>query len=345
MATYVWPIIHDILNNPPISIARESNTLWPSAMGVTIDVNGWPTRIGGCNRKQYYRLLRYPQDPSSIDFPGEVKRRFGDFASQFMADIFKTGWLYIGDEIPAVIPRRTPGGVKYKISGKIDIMIRRAEGDNWPILIEVKSKGQFAENGLCKPTRGNAYTAPKPLMPDLGEVIQCMPYLEWARTDLGIDDPEIHLMYLTRDRVSLGEHIVRFNTDDSIIVENAGGVHHISELTLPLVYADTDALVDSVRAKTVPDRPYVGQWSNEYLAHKLQFKGLNKSDTEAVRRGIQSGKAEPYIQKGDWQCNYCEYRSGCDGHNMSFEPGLADNSPVTTLDKDDDRTLKVHTGE
>lgn len=338
---YVWPLIHDILANPVLKVERESRSIHPSSMGILLDRDGRVQRFGGCDRAEYYRLRRYPTQRVPMDFDGRFATSVGKLTEDIMKDVFQRGWVYVGDEVPVTIERKSAKGTRYRISGRIDLIIKDPK-TGYPIFLELKTPGDYKAPGNCERKNGpkalkSVQLKDTPYLPDLGYVVQVMPYLWWAREELGLVDPEFNILIYTRGYRKKGEHIVRFHRDDSIVIENADGVTHMPDLTMARVFEDTDRLADAVRAGEEPMRPFERQYSHGTIMRMFEAKAMTKGDYEAVAKQLEKDpNAEVVLldanknPKGDWNCNpkWCPYYHGCYGNEPTFQPGGGKLNPT-----------------
>lgn len=331
----VLEIVSRTLAHPRFEVEKKSPAFWPSEGGIVLTVDNMQIREGGCNRRMYYRFLDYPKDGRGMDLRGAVSTTTGHTLQGIFTEALKKARVYLADETPIQVTRRTASGIRYYISGSIDITIQDPNDPEHgrPWFLECKSMNPWKAKQYCEPTKGGK------LEPRVSDVLQVFPYLDWARTVAGVEDPESHIIYVAQDGSCFGEQVVKFGPNDCAIIENQVGRLQWDDVTLGALYADFDKTAEAIKARQVPDRPYTVQYSNERLAHMLKHGDLNKTDAAVVQKRIQDGYQGPYLEKGDWQCAWCPFLTGC--YN-GFQP---DRQRVSPIREDISLSQKVEMGE
>lgn len=303
----VLELVSKTLMNPRFEVEKKSPAFWPSETGITLTVDGHQVREGGCNRKLYYRYLDYPKDGRGIDLRGAVATTTGHTLQGIFTEALKKARVYLADETPIWVTRKTPSGIKYNISGSIDITIQDPNDPEHgrPWFLECKSMNPWKAKQYCEPTKDGK------LAPRVSDVLQVFPYLDWARTVAGVEDPEAHIIYVAQDGSCFGEQVVRFGANDCAIIENQVGRLEWPDVNLGALYADFDATAEAIRSRVPPERPYTKQYSNARLASMLKLGELNKTDSATVLKRMQDNYEGPWLAKGDWECTYCPFATGC----------------------------------
>lgn len=310
----IWPLINGRLANPPLIDERMSRAFWPSDASFTFELDNRKVHLGGCRRKQFYRFNQFPPDQRGSDFSTQWVLNAGHFFENLLGDEFKKAGVFLGAEVTADIVRTMPDGGQYRISGRMDFLILNPTTGQVE-LVECKSTAGYMAAGLVTPSKEKGF-APKP-----EHVLQCIPYLVWlGLPNQGQKDPRANLLYLTRDG-DVGEHEIYLDkTDGHIVIENSAGVHHWKHMTVQSVFESWDYLYACIRDNKVPDRDYELLWSRETILWKLAHGELNKTDTKQVEDRVKSGFAGQLLDKGDWNCGYCEYSKGCWAPYPGFAP-------------------------
>lgn len=303
----VLEIVAKTLANPRFEVEKKSPSFWPSEGGIVLQLDGEQVREGGCNRRLYYRFLDYPKDGRGIDLRGAVATTTGHTLQGIFTEALKKARVYLADETPIQVKRTTPSGIRYSVSGSIDITIQDPNDPDHgrPWFLECKSMNPWKAKQYCEPTKGGK------LSPRVSDVLQVFPYLDWARTVAGVEDPESHIIYVAQDGSCFGEQVVKFGPNDCAIIENQVGRLEWPDVTLGALYADFDQTAEAIRVRKEPERPYTLQYTNDRLAKMLKWGELNKTDSAVVKKRMEDGYQGAYLEKGDWECSYCPYASGC----------------------------------
>jgi hypothetical protein len=312
-------LVEETLHNPRLEVEKKSSAFWPSEGGITYELHGRPYREGGCNRSVWYRLTGQKKDGRGSSLKSLIEQGFGHYVQSRLAETAKQGRFFLGEEVPIQLTRRK-GDLLYAISGSIDIIIQDPTTGR-PVILEIKTTGK-AFFGQVRPTKEGV------MRPNTSHVIQVLPYLEWARTEGGIQDPEAHLFYVDRVEADYGEHIVRLNQQGQAVVENDVGIETWEAISMPALYADFDTTALAVREGVPPPRPYTPQYDNVRLKWMYDNGLLNKTDTEKLRKGLEknddylSPDSPPVLAKGDYPCKWCPFLKTCYG---SVTPGFGGN--------------------
>jgi hypothetical protein len=309
-------LLEETLLNPRLEIEKNSDAFWPSEGGINLEVDGRTIREGGCSRKTWYRLTGHKKEGRGKTLKALLDQQYGLFAQNLVTETVKVGRAFIGSEVPIQLKKVGSSG-KFTISGSIDL-IYQDPTTGVPVLVEMKTTGR-AFHGEIFPTR-EGVMAPKP-----AHAIQCLPYLDWARNN-GIVHPELALFYVERAQHASGEHTLRLDDDDSIVISNGVGVTNWPQVSLRALYADFDRINQHVLDNVAPPRPYKMQYDNTDLVWMADTGRLNKTDTAKINKirdtdpEALSASAPPVLIKGDFLCGVCEYAKICYG------PGLMPSS-------------------
>lgn len=314
----VWDVINQKLMNPLINVEKVSRSFWARDMGATVtEVAGdlqYTSRIGGCRRALYYRIYDYPKTEPAETWRSYWVKNNGHVVESMAIEILKQARVYVGDEVPISMFRRTPGDNIYEISGRIDGVIQDPYTGK-PVFIEFKSKGTFSPKTLYGPS-GN-----KQMMPEPSEVCQVMPYLYWASiSPQDVEDPAMHMCYTTRDGMT-GEHVIRINKEGNAVIENDSGIFEWHHLNIHKMLADADATVDNIFNHEIPDRDYMIVWDNAKIDWLYRTDQLRATDKKIVEKKKAANEGGTWIEGSDSACHFCAYKSGCWGDDPNFVPG------------------------
>ena len=320
----VMPILEESLQNPRLLIEKKSPALWPSEGGIFVERDGRRYRIGGCNRKAYYRLKDFPKDRIGRSVGSQLTLDLGHLIQDWLTNVIKGARVYLGDEVPIQIKRTTVNGNSYLISGSIDIIVQDPDTGR-PIFCEIKSVGLWkAMAGLCQSSTAGKFA------PTEDHVIQVMPYLDVARTEFGVQDPECHIIYICRDKPNLiGEHVVQIGANGQAVITNDIGVTSWDDVNLQALYADYDQQADMAARDQVPEMPFTTQYSDKDLVWLAEHGMLNQTETKVVKANLKNGSS-PLLRKGDFACHqlYCDFFNTCHDTGIAAPDGVRLPRPV-----------------
>ncbi len=302
------------LLNPRLAVEKKSPTFWPSEGGLTMSLDGRTWREGGCNRKLYYRYMGYPTEQRGNTLDNALILNNGHTVQAYLENVLKIGRVWLGSEVPIQVTRTIQDVGRYVISGAIDIIVQDPDTGR-PIFVECKTTGSYgARDGLVQAKAGR-------LAPKIDHVLQVMPYLDWARNEGGIQDPEFHVIYIERDHMKGAEHIVRLGPDDRAMVENEVGLQVWDDVTLGRLYADFDQTAVAVKEKQIPDRPFQLKYDRATVLWLYEHGKLFAAEMKAVASALKKGIDGPIIDKGDFACKVCPFKYQCWGTAIpSAEP-------------------------
>lgn len=312
----ILEVANAVLANPKVTVERRSTTFWPSEFGLWVEKHGRRVREGGCNRAAYYRFTGTPPDSWGSNLSSELVMSFGNLAEEILAAPLKVAYPqqpcgFMAAQVPVWLERKSPGGVRFIISGKIDLMVgERTEGNlERPIGVECKSASNFQccspyGLGLVKPTKKGKFG------PRMKDVLQVMPYLTWFK-EQGVEAPEFHLIYFCRDDGACAEHVLTLSDKGELTVENDGGVTVHEQITEESVFADLGVLADAIKARAIPDRPFKIQYSNDDLDWMDQNGMLSATDSKNIAAAKARKEEGQWLAKGDFNCRFCDYAQRC----------------------------------
>lgn len=315
-------IIDTRRSNPPVAQVRRQTFLYPSSASIEwTDEHGVLRKHGACLRQQWYRFLRYPEDPGEVSARISRIRDLGDVISEMYVQDFKNAGIYVADEVSLFMD-------DIRVSGRFDIMIKdpytapKPPGAPEPkdmIGIEVKSIGGYHKiKGPILTTRDT------PLKPIVEHVLQSMLYLhyysQWGLTRWS-------LLYVNRENMDDRYHTLIFQPDGSIRIVNESGVFDWTHITIQGIKDRYRTLWKHIEDETIPPRDYDLQYSNTKICSMYARDEFLKTDKATVERGLRKvrkikGIKEiqpiswnsddiPLIVKGDQACQWCNFAKTC----------------------------------
>lgn len=306
----------DILNsyreNPPVNVpAKNSPGFYPSAASIEyIDPDTKLSIVKGeCARKTFYSKMGYPI-VSTTDARRSRIMDMGNYLSNMLVEDAKRAGIYIADELPFT-------DVPNNISGRIDLIVKdpfscpktldRPSPEHL-ILIEIKSVGGYYNVKGCMTS-----TRDTPLRPKIEHLLQVMVYANYYRK-YGVN--KYVLLYINRENLEIVTHNISINDNGNPVITNDAGTETLTYITIDGVMNRYAKLSKYIADKELPPRDYSLQWSNQRILRELTAGTLSKTDTEIVNKKVQAlgvitNEMAPLLQKGDWQCQYCEYATTC----------------------------------
>jgi hypothetical protein len=311
-------------DHPAAVSVKKPVGMYPSqASALVIDPKSGMTRpIGECLRKGWYKLRNTPPSDISIDPKMTRIQRAGEvIADRFVYDMAKRAGIYVADEISFYDP-------DHMLSGRYDIMVRLPNGDLMGS--DVKTISGWKEIPHIASGR-NGYDCLEPRWKD---VCQIMCYMQWY---LQHGVKYWSLLYMSRE-FSIGEFVfewanlppgaLRAEEDTYLRCYSSERVWDVPWLTWGQIKRRFYQLHKSLVDKVPPPRDYQISYDNATLVTMAKAGGsgnqlipLNKTEGEMilrkyekmVKKGEESNinSLPPFLEKGDNECGYCEYRTMC----------------------------------
>ncbi len=310
---------------------QKAPTQWPSeASAIIKNDHDEDVQVGKCRRAAYFRLLL-----DSFEFYKEkysfyeplVKQlrlqyieadpylkwiwRSGNMYEDILTDLSKASGVYIADQVAIYIPG-------YNVSGKIDLVTINPENSKFRAL-EIKSVyGYNANSVLGTPSerkKGNLGT------PRDSHLMQIGIY-DWWYAAKNEDFEQSLLIYGARDTGRYAEYVVsteRQGDEDFIAYKgNSPNVtaKTITKISIQNILSQYKYIQDCLDSGEVPARDFEAVYSDERIDQLYERGELTATDTkqyEKRRDQIAAGKSRVVkkVEKGDWQCRYCNYRDLC----------------------------------
>lgn len=257
-----------------------------------VDKNGG--HHGACLRMMYYRRSGAPGDP--IDLEGHMIMDSGTAIGDNLAKYFMNCGIAVNPsgtegELRVLLQRTSPGGVPYRISGRIDVVCKGPQ--NQHIGYEFKTVWSSGKAGrVIKSWRGRPQPDPK-------NVMQTALYAYYARENLGIYDWRLTYIYIEG---KIGRtYNITVDGDNQIFVDG-----DLQPYTIDDIFAQFDRLADSLKDGEPPAREGELFYSDEQVEMMAINGDLTKKQTEAYENG------KPVLVS--WSpCTYCDYIGTCWG--------------------------------
>lgn len=312
----IFKHLDEHLLNPFLAVEKVSTSIWPSESGVLVEKFGRVVRVGGCDRKVFYRMTGTPKDARGNDFGGSLVMEMGHMIQGWISDKFKTSRIFIDSEVPVLINGESPNGVPYSVSGSIDEVIQDPDTGR-PEFVEVKSVGHWkAMDGLCTPDRDGVF------LPDESHILQVVPYLDVVRDKFGVKDPVFNIIYVDRDQPKYhAQHVVRLSPGGIPIISNLAGEFPLAHLGLVELHKDWGRIADAVHTKQIPNRPFARQYDNETIEWMYTTNQLTKTDMKMVD-SARKAQAPTLLNKGDFACRFCDFARTCYGGNSDRQSAI-----------------------
>lgn len=262
----------------------------------------------------------------------------GTMYETHVKDMCKSAGVYIADEVPIFI--KDP-----RVSGRIDIVV--IDPDTGELAaVEVKSIYGHNTTGILGKT-GSSRTPAVPGEPRDSHLMQLGLY-QWRYCDPLPQFGDAKLVYGARDTGAYGEFRVRISEDPDTNILSIQykqvlpvvGEWITSPITINSIINDGYQYVQKhLDSATVPDRDYDLQYDETTIAKLYWRNELSKADTEkfekllvlTLRERVDDGevlsseeqalwdkydgsrikKDQKPIEKGDWQCRFCQWRDTC----------------------------------
>lgn len=336
-----WSFINHV--SEYISRPRMGNekapTLWPSeASAILENEYNEQVNIGRCRRSIFFRYLKasykyYEKYSHYSELVKEIKTKEispdkytqfiwaqGNLYEDYLLENAKKSGVYIADQTQVYIP-------DHNVSGKIDIVVLDPSDASYRI-VEAKSVYGFnASRVLGTPAeRRNGQMG----VPKASYLMQLGLYQHWYANKRDNFSDGL-LVCGARDTGKYGEFgvTVEYNeeTEQNHIYYYQNnpypGDKVDSKISIENILGQYDYVQNCLDSGVIPDRDFILKYDDEKIETLYQRGLLNKSETQRYeKRKSQiennSSRINKQIEKGDWQCSYCSFKSVC--YNSSSEP-------------------------
>lgn len=313
-----WDKIDTVMGKERYSGERRTS-LYPSeASTVIIDPKTKKAKIiGGCNRKSWYRLMKFEQS-EPITVKTEYTFAFGNMIENFIKDLAKEAGIYNNGSVKFF--DRSSG-----VSGEIDLVCEIPVDKNKKgyIHTEIKSTwgGQMSngfEVGVAKSLfdhpegRGKNKEMVK-ARPRESNVLQLILYLFTHKDDEDLIGGK--LIYLLRDNFNRtefdvtieqqpnGKHRAMINgeIEESFYVED---IYDRFKRLAEKVNEDIKLLKEGTSKEDLvpPERDYMIEYDDATAKDRFEDGSITKTKYDNHLKGKKTG---------DWNCSYCSFKSRC----------------------------------
>jgi hypothetical protein len=304
---------------------QKAPTLWPSAATAMIGDKA----IGKCRRQSFFRYATdsynfdekydsYKELASELEKHKEPPSKYlkwiwraGELYEQYCVDLAKESGVFVGTQVAIYIP-------KVNVSGKIDLIIINPDTDNYQI-VEVKSVYGFNANSVM----GTDSQRKKGILgePRDSHLMQLGIYQWWYGKPKGYD-PGV-LVYGARDTGKFAEYLVTVELceDGEDYIFYQGNAPCVTEkinsgISVQSMMRNYKFILDSLENNTIPAKDYHLTYTDEMIDQLYEDGLLSKTDTlqyEKRKAQIAEGKKRIVkgIEKGDWQCRFCDHKKVC----------------------------------
>lgn len=325
----MWSFIKHVTDHMarPSFGEQKAPTLWPSSATATVENKV----LGKCRRQAYYRYAKdlYYFDPKYDHLKDLVKNiedkeeetspymRWiwiqGELYEDYCVQMAKEAGVFVAGQTSVYIP-------KYNISGKIDVIVINPETAKYHI-VEVKSIYGFNSNSVlgteAQQKRGSMGE------PRSSHLMQLGIYQWWYANP---DDrfAEGLLVYGSRDTGRYGEFLVTVEKDEETGLNHicyrsnkpVFGEKVVTPITIESILSNYKLIQDCVDSKTTPDKDFDIRYSEEKINSLYEADLLTKTEKtqyEKRKKQLEEGKSRVVkaVEKGDWQCKYCQYKKIC----------------------------------
>ena len=321
--------ITDYMSRPRLG-NQKAPTQWPSeASAVITNQHNEKEIIGKCRRAAYFRLLldafnfspKYSVYESLIDSIQKQKKDTDPYMRWVWAqgNLYEEHCINLAKESGVFIETQTPVYVPdYNVSGKLDIVVINPDTGKLKI-IEAKSVYGFGANkvlGTPGERKKGALGEPRE-----SHLMQIGLYQWWyGNNDDRFEDGL--LLYGARDTGRYAEYTVTVessNSEERIFYQ--GNSPNQTEKTdsgisIENILSQYEYIAKCLDSGEIPARDFELKYSDEKIGKLHQIGELSKKDSEQYvkrKKQIEEGKAKPVkaVEKGDWQCRFCDYQTVC----------------------------------
>lgn len=328
-----WSFINHItehLGRPGLS-EQKAPTLWPSEASAIITNEYSETKvIGKCRRSNFFRYLMdsYNFNEEKLNVDIEIVKEIyknssepdpyikwiwkqGEIYEQYCVDLAKEAGVFIATQVSIYIPR-------INVSGKIDLVVIDPTTHKYHI-VEVKSVYGFNANsvmGTDSERRKGELGKPRD-----SHLMQIGLY-QWWYGNTTDNFGEGLLVYGSRDTGRFAEYKITVEKEDGKdwIFYQGNCPNNTpktnSGISIQSICEQYQYILDCMENNKLPERDYDLVYSDEKIDLLYSRGQLNKTETtqyEKRKAQIEEGKdrINKQIEKGDWQCDLCQYRKFC----------------------------------
>lgn len=333
-----WSFINHITNHldrKPLD-EQKHPTQWPSeATAIVVNEYNEQEIVGKCRRSNFFRYLNdlYHFDTetysdyydfvnllnsNSIPADNYIKWiwKQGELYEQYCVDLAKESGVFVAGQTNIYIP-------KLNVSGKIDLVVINPDTTKYHI-VEVKSVYGFNANGVMgtdsERKRGELGKPRESHLMQIG-------LYQWWYGNVHESFSEGLLVYGARDTGKYAEYKITVEKEEDgldYIFYEGNSPNSTSKtnsgISLQSVCAQYAYIKDCIDKKVIPERDYKLEYSDADIDLLYSRNLLNKTETAQYEKRltqINEGKEKlnKQIEKGDWQCDFCQYKNICYDNN------------------------------
>jgi hypothetical protein len=175
----------------------------------------------------------------------------------------------------------------YNVSGEADCIVFNSQKNSLHgVEIKTGYDYKFRTQVVGTPTKAGK--------PKFEHLIQTMLYVDYFKFPFNI-------VYIDRGNAARMEYEITLNSDGT---PNIDGKKLSNGLSIPRCVSRFKELDELLKDNTIPKRDFQLKYSKEKLQVLSDSRRLGKKQTEEFDK---SGD----IDKGDWQCSYCDFKDHC----------------------------------
>ena len=338
-----WSFIGHITNymTRPRLGNQKHPTLWPSdATAIIPNDDGSKSVIGKCRRSSFFRYLTdlYYFDPEKYSHYEKLVENLaqqaqevdpymrwiwkqGDLYEEYCLQTSKDSGVYIADQTQVYVP-------EFNISGKIDIVSLNPETGKYKI-VECKSVYGFNGNmvlGTPSQRKNGKMGEPKE-----SYLMQLGMYQWWyANQNDAFEDALI--VCGARDTGKFAEYGLTVELNEETGKQHIYWYPHFpypgskvdSKITIESITSNYKYIQQCIDSGTIPDKDYTIQFTDDEIQSMYEAGTLTKTETSRVKRRLEqietkSKKINKQIEKGNWQCRFCKFKTVCFDQNQKIK--------------------------
>ena len=306
-------------------------TLWPSEGSAIIkNEHNEDIIVGKCRRAAFFRYLIecynfYPKYSFWRPLAESLHRnkipptpyllwlwKMGEMYEDYCIAMAKDSGVYIASQVPLYVK-------SHNISGKQDIIVINPQTHKYST-IETKSVYGFNAGSVIGRSLRDKYI---PGVPRDSNLIQIALY-DWHFSSPNEDFEESRLDYGARDTGGKAEYIITTELDPETEITHIKYkqidpqecAEKTSPITINSILNQYTYIQSALDTGEIPPRDFDLQFSEDKIQLMYERGELAKGDTERHEKWLdfKQGKRArnvKAVQKGDWQCRYCNWANVC----------------------------------
>ncbi len=301
--------IYKAFASQSISQVRPNTGLYPASASIKIK----DTQYGSCHRQEYYRWYRY-EPTSVVDPEGVLTTTLGDSIHRMVAELLRNN-VHETDIVVLSEEQAFFDSTEF-ISGRIDLFLKDLKTG---LLhgCDVKSVGEYKAGMVID-------------QPDIQHILQCAVYLDQYNKSAKLNNSkpvqDWIVLYIARNESwklkkyphgSVFKYMWQFSIDLEkgyvTVTSQSGSRKEYPEITIEKIYEQYRILMSKIKSKTLPDRDFQIQYSEERITGMYKSDQLNKTNGAIVEKWLEKGAkaGELKLDIGDFQCKFCQWSALC----------------------------------